>query len=181
MKRLSFLILPLMLVLMTVPPAFAEEAPEGASEEAVQEEILEPTDPVAIIIKGTLPGTSSIEGSPLKQKGLDLAFYQSRNFEPAWDSGKDRKALIEGIEGADSHGLRSTDYGLAAAVWTDDVNRAHRVSRSLRAGVVWVNCYEEGDLTVPFGGVKQSGYGRDKSLDAFDKFLDLKTTWVQLH
>ena len=74
----------------------------------------------------------------------------------------------------------ATRYGLAAAVWTDDVNRAHTMSRALRVGVVWVNCYEEGDLTVPFGGVKESGFGRDKSLHALDKFLDLKTTWLQL-
>jgi len=74
----------------------------------------------------------------------------------------------------------ATEYGLAAAVWTADLSTAHRVSRALRAGTVWVNCYEEGDLTVPFGGVKQSGHGRDKSVHALDKYLDLKTTWIQL-
>lgn len=73
-----------------------------------------------------------------------------------------------------------TEYGLAATLWTDDLNRAHSVSRALRAGVVWVNCFEEGDMTMPFGGVKGSGYGRDKSLHAIDKFTDLKTTWIQL-
>ncbi|QKG21459.1 aldehyde dehydrogenase family protein [Actinomadura verrucosospora] len=73
-----------------------------------------------------------------------------------------------------------TDYGLAAAVWTSDLSTAHRVSRALRAGTVWVNCYEEGDMSVPFGGVKQSGHGRDKSLHAFDKYTDLKTTWIEL-
>lgn len=73
-----------------------------------------------------------------------------------------------------------TQYGLASAVWTRDLDRAVRVSRDLRVGVVWVNCYEEGDLTVPFGGVKQSGFGRDKSLHALDKFTDLKTTWIEL-
>jgi gamma-glutamyl-gamma-aminobutyraldehyde dehydrogenase len=73
-----------------------------------------------------------------------------------------------------------TQYGLASAVWTNDLSRAHRFSRALRMGVVWVNCYEEGDLTVPFGGVKQSGFGRDKSLHALDKFLDIKTTWMEL-
>ena len=74
----------------------------------------------------------------------------------------------------------ATDYGLAAAVWTSDLSTAHRMSRALRAGTVWVNCYEEGDTSVPFGGVKHSGNGRDKSAHALDKFSDLKTTWIQL-
>lgn len=74
----------------------------------------------------------------------------------------------------------ATEYGLASAVWTHDLSRARRVSRGLRMGTVWVNCYEEGDLTVPFGGVKQSGFGSDKSLHAMDKFTDLKTTWIEL-
>ncbi len=71
-------------------------------------------------------------------------------------------------------------YGLAAAVWTSDVSAAHRVSRRLQAGTVWVNCYEEGDMTVPFGGYKQSGNGRDKSVHALEKYTELKTTWIKL-
>jgi acyl-CoA reductase-like NAD-dependent aldehyde dehydrogenase len=71
-------------------------------------------------------------------------------------------------------------YGLAAAVWTKDLKTAHRVARSLRAGVVYVNCYDADDITVPFGGFKQSGIGRDKSLHAFDKYTELKTTWIDL-
>jgi gamma-glutamyl-gamma-aminobutyraldehyde dehydrogenase len=71
-----------------------------------------------------------------------------------------------------------TAYGLAAGVWTSDLATAHHVSRSLKAGTVWVNCYEEGDLAVPFGGTKLSGHGRDKSVHALDKFTDLKTTWL---
>ena len=71
-------------------------------------------------------------------------------------------------------------YGLAAAVWTSDLATAHRTARALRAGVVWVNCFEHGDFTVPFGGYKQSGFGRDKSLLALDKYTELKTTWIEL-
>ncbi|MFF8865112.1 aldehyde dehydrogenase [Streptomyces sp. NPDC015139] len=74
----------------------------------------------------------------------------------------------------------ATEYGLAAGLWTSDLSTAHQVSRALRAGTVWVNCYEEGDLTVPFGGMKQSGNGRDKSAHALEKYTELKTTWIQL-
>ncbi|EAQ14009.1 gamma-glutamyl-gamma-aminobutyraldehyde dehydrogenase [Maritimibacter alkaliphilus HTCC2654] len=73
-----------------------------------------------------------------------------------------------------------TDYGLAAAVWTRDLSRAHRMIRAIRAGVVHVNTYGGPDVTVPIGGVKQSGNGHDKSLHAFDKYLDLKTAWIKL-
>ena len=71
-------------------------------------------------------------------------------------------------------------YGLAAALWTSNLSRAHQVSRRIKAGTVWVNCYEEGDMSVPFGGMKQSGNGRDKSIHALDKYLEMKTTWIQL-
>ncbi|MEY8879479.1 MAG: aldehyde dehydrogenase, partial [Leptothrix sp. (in: b-proteobacteria)] len=74
----------------------------------------------------------------------------------------------------------ASPYGLQASVWSHDLNRAHRVARALRAGTVHVNQYDEDDITVPFGGYKQSGNGRDKSLHALDKYTELKTTWLRI-
>ncbi|MCU1584700.1 MAG: aldehyde dehydrogenase [Microbacteriaceae bacterium] len=74
----------------------------------------------------------------------------------------------------------NSDYGLAAGLWTSNLSTAHRLSRRLKAGTVWVNCYEEGDLTVPFGGYKLSGNGRDKSRHALEKYTELKTTFIHL-
>ena len=71
-------------------------------------------------------------------------------------------------------------YGLQASVWSHQIDRAHRVARNLRAGTVHVNQYDEDDITVPFGGYKQSGNGRDKSLHALDKYTELKTTWLRI-
>ena len=71
-------------------------------------------------------------------------------------------------------------YGLQAAVWSRDINKALGVARALRAGTVHVNQYDEDDITVPFGGFKQSGVGRDKSLHAFDKYTETKTTWIRI-
>ncbi len=71
-------------------------------------------------------------------------------------------------------------YGLHAAVWSSHIDRAHRVAGALRAGTVHVNQYDEDDITVPFGGYKQSGNGRDKSLHALEKYTELKTTWIRL-
>lgn len=78
------------------------------------------------------------------------------------------------------HIANDTDYGLAAAVWTSNLSRAYQLAKALRAGSVWMNQCDGGDMTAPFGGFKQSGNGRDKSLHAFDKYTELKATWIKL-
>ncbi len=74
-----------------------------------------------------------------------------------------------------------TNYGLAASIYTKDLNRAHQFARGIRAGTVSVNCFSEGDITTPFGGFKESGFGgRDKSVWAHEQYTELKTIWMQL-
>jgi acyl-CoA reductase-like NAD-dependent aldehyde dehydrogenase len=73
-----------------------------------------------------------------------------------------------------------TPFGLAAGIWTRDVKKAHRLARAIRAGTVWVNTFDTADITVPFGGFKQSGFGRDKGMAALDGYTQLKTTWMDL-
>ncbi|TIP10564.1 aldehyde dehydrogenase [Mesorhizobium sp.] len=74
-----------------------------------------------------------------------------------------------------------TNYGLAASLYTNDLNRAHLIARSIRAGTVSVNCYSEGDFAVPFGGYKESGFGgKDKGFAAHDQYAETKAIWIQL-
>jgi gamma-glutamyl-gamma-aminobutyraldehyde dehydrogenase len=74
-----------------------------------------------------------------------------------------------------------TSYGLTASLYSENLNRANRVARAIRAGTVSVNCFSEGDATTPFGGYKQSGFfGRDKSIFAHYQYCELKTVWIQL-
>jgi gamma-glutamyl-gamma-aminobutyraldehyde dehydrogenase len=75
----------------------------------------------------------------------------------------------------------ATSYGLAASLWTDDLDAAHRISRLLKAGTVSINCYSEGDVTTPFGGYRQSGFGgRDKGLESLEQYAQVKTTWLKV-
>lgn len=73
-----------------------------------------------------------------------------------------------------------TPFGLAAGVWTANLSRAHRMVRAIKAGVVHVNTYGGPDITVPLGGMRQSGNGHDKSMHALQKYMDMKTAWIQL-
>jgi acyl-CoA reductase-like NAD-dependent aldehyde dehydrogenase len=84
---------------------------------------------------------------------------------------------------SDAHAIvlaNGPGYGLAAAVWSSNITTAHRVARRLRAGTVWINTFDASSLATPFGGVRDSGHGRDRSLHALDNYTHLKTTWVGL-
>ena len=73
-----------------------------------------------------------------------------------------------------------TEFGLSAGIWTSNLAKAHKMVSKVKAGVVNVNTYGGEDVTVPLSGVKQSGNGSDKSLHALDKYINLKTAWIQL-
>jgi aldehyde dehydrogenase (NAD+) len=74
----------------------------------------------------------------------------------------------------------TTDYGLAAAVWTRDIGKAHAIANRVRAGTVWVNCYDVFDAAAPFGGFKQSGIGRELGEKALDNYTEHKTVTIAL-
>jgi acyl-CoA reductase-like NAD-dependent aldehyde dehydrogenase len=73
-----------------------------------------------------------------------------------------------------------TDYGLSAAVWTRDISRAHKVARSLKAGTVWINCFNQLDPISPFGSYKQSGFSRELGKYAIDLYTQIKSVWMKL-
>ena len=70
--------------------------------------------------------------------------------------------------------MNRTNYGLAGAIWTRDVAKAHRLARAMKAGTVWINCYNIFDAALPFGGYKQSGWGREMGHDALNNYLETK-------
>ncbi len=135
------------------------------------------------------------EGATLLGGGRQLTINGSDNFiEPTLFGGvrPDMQLAREEIFGpvlaisafdSEDEAIRLANdsrYGLAASLWSDDLHRAHRVARRLNAGTVSVNTVDALDVAVPFGGGKQSGFGRDLSLHSFDKYTQLKTTWFQL-
>jgi len=140
-------------------------------------------------------GTGASEGAELRAGGA-RAREESGGFyvEPTIFAGarNDMRIAQEEIFGpvvtaipfrSEADGVRianDTVYGLSSAVWTRDINKAHRFARSIRAGTVCVNCYDWGDNSLPFGGYKQSGIGRDKSLHALENYTQLKTTYINV-
>ena len=73
----------------------------------------------------------------------------------------------------------NTTFGLGSGLWTRDVSKAHAVAKSLRAGSVWVNCYQAMDPAVPFGGYKMSGYGRESGKQHVEEYLNVKAVWIK--
>jgi gamma-glutamyl-gamma-aminobutyraldehyde dehydrogenase len=73
-----------------------------------------------------------------------------------------------------------TVFGLAASIWTRDVTTAHRMARAVEAGIVWINCFDHGDMTQPWGGYKQSGFGRDKCFESLLAHTQSKSVWLNL-
>jgi gamma-glutamyl-gamma-aminobutyraldehyde dehydrogenase len=139
--------------------------------------------------------TAQFEGGTLYQGGIQILKSTGGYYmEPTivTDVGKDHTLAQKEVFGPvlavtafdDEHEAvelaNSTELGLAGGLWTNDIGRAHRFTRAMKTGVVHVNTYGGADLTVPMGGVKQSGNGHDKSLHAFDKYLDLITAWIKL-
>jgi gamma-glutamyl-gamma-aminobutyraldehyde dehydrogenase len=86
---------------------------------------------------------------------------------------------IDGIEEALAVANDSI-YGLAASVWTRDLATAHKTVRDLEVGVIWVNCFDLGDMTQPFGDYKQSGQGRDKCMESLLSYTQTKSAWIHL-
>jgi len=128
----------------------------------------------AIDLDGVLAGGAYYQPTVFTNVAPDSSLAQNEVFGPVL-SVTTVKDEDEAIRVANN-----TDYGLAAGLWTANVSTVHRLARRIRAGTVWVNCYEEGDLTVPFGGFKMSGNGRDKSRHALEKYTELKTTYIKL-
>ena len=104
----------------------------------------------------------------------DMSIAQQEIFGPV--------ASVIPFSGADEGIAIANDtiYGLAAGIWTSDINRAFRLVKDIEAGVVWVNAYEDGDMTQPFGGYKQSGQARDNCMESYKSYTQLKSAWIRL-
>ena len=87
-------------------------------------------------------------------------------------------ALVHRIEEVIERG-NQTQFGLGSGVCTRDVGKAHRLAKSIRAGSVWINCYQAMDPAVPFGGYKMSGYGRESGVQHLEEYLNVKSVWIK--
>ncbi|MBS3667547.1 aldehyde dehydrogenase [Vreelandella boliviensis] len=126
-------------------------------------------------------------GQPLDSSGLFIPPTVFDDVTPAMTIGREEIfGPVLSVFGFDTEEealalANDSEYGLAAAVWSQDIDRVMRVSRKLHSGQVYVNNWAGPDMTVPFGGVKQSGNGRDKSLHSIDEYTEIKTIWMSIN
>ena len=121
-----------------------------------------------------VPGGAYMAPTLIETEDASLPIVQQEVFGPV--------LVIQPADDVD-HALalaNGTRYGLAAAVWTANITTAGRLARSLRAGTVWVNTFDAASLATPFGGMRDSGHGRDRSLQALEAYTQCKTTWISL-
>lgn len=152
---------------------------DGMQLETVERYIRSAVEEGGNIVAGGLPEYSDGQGffakpTIIDNANNDMTFVKEEIFGPVLavcDFATEEEALTL---------ANDSQYGLGAAVWTENLSRAHRVSANIESGMVWVNTWGEGDTTVPFGGVKASGNGRDKSLHALEKYTDIKNVLIRL-
>ncbi|MGO9900846.1 MAG: aldehyde dehydrogenase family protein [Solirubrobacteraceae bacterium] len=120
-----------------------------------------------------VPGGTYFEPTVVDDVGCQDALFQEEVFGPVLS--------VTSFKDADDAIAKANDsrYALTSAVWSDNIHTAMKVARAVKAGTVWVNTFNRNDLGVPFGGFKQSGHGRAKSLHAIEKYSDLKSTWIE--
>lgn len=128
-----------------------------------------------VILDGELAGGYYIAPTVIEGLGQQCRTNQEEIFGPVVTLDT-FSSEVEALEKANA-----TPYGLAATVWTENLNRAHRVAESLEAGIVWVNCWLERDLRTPFGGVKNSGMGREGGFEAMEFFTEPKNVCIAYH